>query len=130
MRVLEEINAPHNLELANMETPKVPIRVEEKTSSLNSDSNLIFDDFTPGMKPNEVRASSTPTNCTSYGNLSEGTRRHLQFSPEFEDFTTFEKRRSVASATNSRYGKSAVISGSLDVAFSTEGNKLIVHGEW
>lgn len=128
-RILDEMDTPYNMELADMDTPKVPIRIEEKTST-DSDSHLIFDDFTPGMKSNELRASSTPTISTSCGNLSEGTRRYLQFSPEFEDLTNIERRRSVASSTNSRYGKNVVVSGSLDLAILTEGNKLIVHGEW
>lgn len=129
-QILDETDTPYNMELASMDTPKVPIRIEETTST-DSDSHLIFDDFTPGMKSNELRASSTPTISTSCGNLSEGiTRRYLQFSPEFEDLTNIERRRSVASSTNSRYGKNVVVSGSLDLAILTEGNKLIVHGEW
>lgn len=89
--------------------------------------NEFLENDTSGIKSNELRASSTPTGASV--SLSGGlSRRCLTFSPEFGD-DSLEKRRSVASSTNSRYGRN--VTGSLDLAiFIEDDNKLNIHGEW
>uniref|UniRef100_A0A1B0CNY3 Uncharacterized protein n=2 Tax=Lutzomyia longipalpis TaxID=7200 RepID=A0A1B0CNY3_LUTLO len=113
--------------LAAMDTPEgFAIIVDSDPKDVGRQQGVakeFLDDDTSGIKSNELRASSTPTGASV--SLSGGLSRRCYIFTEFED-ESLEKRRSVASSTNSRYGRN--ISGSLDLAiFIEDENKLNIH---
>lgn len=79
---------------------------------------------TPGIEATDVQGSSTPTGSQTT------IRRCLTFSESPDSMEdSMEKRKSVASSTTSRCSKSAIISGSLDLAITLDEQKIQIHGE-
>ncbi|GAB0094975.1 hypothetical protein DMENIID0001_103010 [Sergentomyia squamirostris] len=116
---LAAMDTPEGFAIIVDSDPKDYVRQKETGNVLKE----FPDEETSGINSNELRASSTPTGASV--SLSGGiSRRCLTFSPEFED-ESLEKRRSVASSTNSRYGRN--VTGSLDLAIFLEETKLNIH---